>query len=295
MTEAGSKPYFTAVAGSADDTRRDHVKRVLGALVQLFVHHLKIRLEYRQTFLFSLVLHPLVMLLISFMFRGIYAHHDQQRLLGYTLAQMVWYFGASQFFYYLVWNIVDKNISERVLYGGMDQQLTRPYSMLTWEFAQLVSHKLLSFALEFVPVFLLYTLVWTPDFLSVAGVTQYLIATALASVQFFLMSFILGALAFVFQDVSSANAIKFIIVNVFAGVALPIAFFPNGLEQLILNLPFHYLFHTPVSYLLGTAREPGWQAFCGVMLGQCFWLLVLLLAAELVHRRTLRHFVSAGG
>lgn len=267
---------------------------VLGTLVALFKHHLKLRLQYRETFLFSLVLHPLVMLLILAMFSGVYARRSDT-LVGYTQSQMVWYFGASQFFYYLVWNVVDKNIAERVLFGGMDQQLTRPYSLLTWELVQLLAHKLLALAFEFVPVFLAYTLILRPDFLTLTGLAQYLLLTGLALLQFFLLSFLFGLLAFLWHDVSSVNAVKFIIVNVLAGVAVPIAFFPDGLQRLILLLPFHYLFHTPVQHLLGRTDSASWGSFGLLCCAQMLWIAALFAASELASRRTVRHFLSAGG
>lgn len=263
------------------------------ALFSLFKHHLKLRLQYRETFLFSLVLHPLVMLLISAMFAGVY--QKQERVLGYSQSQMVWYFGSSQFFYYLVWNIVDKNIAHKVMFGGMDRELVRPYSLISWELVQLLAQKLLALAFEFIPVFLAYWLILRPDFLSGAGLAQYLILTALALLQFFLLSFLFGLLAFVWQDVSAAQALKFIVVNVLAGVALPIAFFPERMQRVLYALPFQYLFHVPVQHLLGRADVTRWDYFAMECLWHCAWLAALFVLTEAASRRTVRHFLSAGG
>ena len=264
-----------------------------GALFCLFKHHLKLRLQYRETFLFSLLLHPLVMLLIFEMFKGVYA--KQELLLGYSQSQMVWYFGSSQFFYYLVWNIVDKNIAQKVMFGGMDRELVRPYSLLSWELVQLLAHKLLALVFEFLPVFLAYWLILRPDFLSAAGLLQYLILTALALLQFFLLGFLFGILAFLWQDVSAAQVLKFIIVNVFAGVALPIAFFPEGIQRVLYALPFQYLFHVPVQHLLGRVDVTRWDRFAVTCLWHCAWLVLLLISTTAASRRTIRHFLSAGG
>src|SRR3954467_7826477 len=121
-------PFHPPSIGDSVDARVRDRREASGALWSLFQHHLKLRLQYRETFLFSLVLHPLVMLLILAMFKGVYA--NQERVLGYSQSQMVWYFGSSQFFYYLVWNIVDKNIAQKVMFGGMERELVRPYSLL---------------------------------------------------------------------------------------------------------------------------------------------------------------------
>ena len=264
-------------------------------LTQLLGHQLRIRLEYRGSFLFSLLLHPLVMLLTLWMFQGIYSHHRLDSLLGYSLHQMVWYFGASHFFYYLVWNMVDKNISDRVLHGRMDQILVRPYSLLTWELAALLSEKLLSLAFELIPVWAFFTWICPPDFMTVRGFCQYFLFTGLAVLQFFFMSFCLGLLALRSGDASSANVLKFVVVNLFAGVSLPIVFLPAALQQLITVLPFHYLFHTPVSYLLGTAGPQPWAATLRTAGKQCVWIGAFLVFARFSYTRSVRHFQSVGG
>lgn len=267
----------------------------MSALTELFKHHLKQRLAYRETFLVSLFLHPVVMLLVALMFRSVYAHRQQPTLLGYSLSQMVWYFGAGQFFYYLVWNVVDRNMSERVLLGTLDLQLLRPYSLFTWELVQLVAHKLLALLLELTPVFLVYWLIFPAEFLTVAGVVRYGALTALAALQFFVMSFVLGVLSFSWHDVSALELLKSASVSLLAGVALPIAFFPHALQELVLLLPFHYLFHTPVSYLLGTAADPSFEAFARVAAAQLGWTLGFALLAAALYRRLVGRLLSAGG
>lgn len=208
---------------------------------------------------------------------------------------MVWYFGAGQFFYYLVWNVVDQNMSERVVYGTMDQQLVRPYSLFTWELVQLLAHKLLALVFEFLPVFLLYALILRPDFLTLLGLVRYGLLTALSVLQFFAMSFTLGVLALSWQNVSAFGVLKAVVVSLLAGVALPVAFFPEQLQRWVLALPFHYLFHTPVGYLLGTVSDPSWRALGRVVVAQLGWIAGFTLLALALYRRTLRRFLSVGG
>ncbi len=281
--------------GATERDLTSPLRGVTRALAELFKHHLKQRLQYRATFLFSLLLHPLVMALVLLMFRSVYGQRAESTLLGYSLRQMVWYFGAAQFFYYLVWNIVDQNMSERVLYGTMDQILVRPYSLFIWELVQLCAHKLLALLFEFFPVFLLYALILPPEFLTPVGLLRYGLLTALATLQFFVMSFGLGVLSLSWQNVSAFGALKAVAVSLFAGVALPVAFFPPALRALVEWLPFHYLFHTPVSYLLGTAADSGWSTFARVVLAQVGWILGFALLALATYRRTLRRFLSVGG
>lgn len=278
-----------------DRTSRSPLRATLRALTALFEHHLKQRLQYRETFWFSLALHPLVMLLIMLMLRGVYAHRQRTSLLGYSLEQMTWYFGAGQFFYYLVWNVVDQSLSERVLYGTLEQQLVRPYSLFMWELVQLCAHKLLALLFEFLPVFALYAAISRPEFMSAVGFGRYGLLTLLAALQFFAMSFALGVLALSWHDISAFGLLKAVVVNLLAGVALPLAFFPEVLRAVALALPFHYLFHTPVSYLLGTAPDQSWATFVRIASTQLAWTLGFTLMGLALYGRTTRRFIAVGG
>jgi ABC-2 type transport system permease protein len=261
----------------------------------IFRHLFTARLAYRNTLLFSTVLHPLVMLVTLLMLEGIYAHHGQPTLLGYSLPQMVWYFGAAQFFYQLVWNTVEKDVGERVLLGRLDQDLVRPFSLLAWELLNVSAQKALCFVFEFIPVLLVYTLICFPAFMTLEGFVQYLVLTAFAGVQFFLMSFVLASLTFVWQDASSLSAIKLLAVNLLSGVALPFAFFPEPVQKILLGLPFRYLFHTPVAHLLGRADVDGWRAFMLLLAHESVWSSLLLVAAWATYRRMITRLASAGG
>lgn len=262
---------------------------------QVLKHQLKQRMQYRESFLISILLHPVMMAVHTLFFKGIYAYNGQHVLLGYSLNQMIWYFGAIYFFYYLVWNGTDKSMSDKVLYSGMETQLVRPFSMMFWEFSQLLSQKMLSVVFEFLPVLGIYFIICTPGFMTVDGFFQYLILTGLSFLQFFFLSYLFGLLSFVWQNISAFQTIKFIIVNVFAGASLPIAFFPMAVQKVILMLPFHYLFHTPVQYLLGKMGNNSWSLFLTDAAIQSGWILLFYLMSQWLYRRTMKHYLSAGG
>jgi ABC-2 type transport system permease protein len=263
--------------------------------IAIFRHFVAARLAYKRTLLFSAVLHPLVMLVTSWMLKGIYTHHGQRVLLGYTLPQMVWYFGAAQFFYQLVWNTVEKNVGERVLLGRLDRDLVRPFPLLGWELLELSAQKLSCFAFEFVPVITVYTLICYPDFMTFGGFARYMLLTAFGCLQFFALSFLLASLTLFWQDSSSLSALKLLAVNLLSGVALPIAFFPQPLQDIILSLPFHYLFYTPVEHLLGRVDAASSDAFIVLLGKECLWSSLLLLLAWVTQRLMLARLVSAGG
>lgn len=267
----------------------------MGVFYHVFSHHLRQVLQYRGALLLSLFLHPLIMVFHTLMFKGIYEYNHQQTLLGYTLPQMIWYFGSIHFFYYLVWNNIDKSINEKVLYGGFEVQLLKPFSIMAWEFSQLASQKILSVIIEFVPVYLIYYFICFPDFMSVTGLCQYLILSVLALIQFFLMGFTMGVLSFKLNNLTFLNSIKFIIVNIFAGAAFPIEFFPEILKKIILVLPFHYLYYTPVQFLLGRVNIGVWKVFAECVMLQMLWILAFFIIARSVLNRTMKSYMSVGG
>lgn len=260
----------------------------------IYWHHLRARLEYRRALLFSVLIHPLVMLVTLSILRGMYAQRGDGRLLGYSLTELVWYFGATQFFYQLVWNTLEKEIGERVLSGRIARDLTRPCSLFRWELLQLCAQKTLCAVFEFVPVSLVYAGVCFPDFLTGVGLARYLVLMAFAFWQFFLLSFTLASLVFVWQDPSSLAALKLLIVHLLSGAALPYAFYPSAVRGVLERLPFRFFFHTPVAHLLGRAGA-GWESFAGLLVEELLWSLALLGLARVSHGWLVRRSSVAGG
>ena len=262
---------------------------------EVFKNSLKTSFQYRWSFLISVLFDPLVLILYVSLLNTIYQGDSSKLILGYTCTQMIWYFAAIKFFYYLVWGSTDKDLSDSILSGEMAIRLTKPVSVMGWELAKSLASKTCSVLFEFIPSFLVFSLLVFPDFLTLEAMVKYLIITCLSFLLFFLFSFMLGTVAFRWQSTESLQILKIIIINIIAGASIPIEFFPDAVQSIIRILPFQYLYYVPITFFLNKPETQSWAYFFEVIGIMLVWIVVFYVLGSILWKRLSRLYTPAGG
>lgn len=112
----------------------------------------------------------------------------------------------------------------------------------------------------------------------------------------FLIKFFLGYLVALlcFYTLNAVGLVwaQTAVINLFSGALIPLAFFPNGLRQIILATPFQGIVYTPVALYLGKIQ--GIQV-CQALAIQFLWVIILWLIARLFWRISIRRLDIQGG
>jgi viologen exporter family transport system permease protein len=225
---------------------------------------------------------------------SLYARNNTSSILGYSLAQMIWYFGAVKFFFYLVVSYTDRSLSESILSGGLATKMIKPVSIILMEFSEALVARVGAFFLEFVPNFIIYSILVPPSFMTVESFIKYLILTALAFVLFFLMSFMLGLIAFKWENAEAFYEIKALVISVLSGASIPIEFFPTIFQRIIKFLPFQYMFYTPIRVFLNMPETQGIPYFINTFMMLALWIGILYVAALALWRKNSPSFSAVG-
>lgn len=254
--------------------------------------NLKIYFQYKWGFLVSFILDPIILILYISLLKTLYANDPDQLLLGYTCEQMIWYFAATKFFYYLVWSSPDQEISRTIITGEMITRFIKPISIMKWEFVKAIAMKISSFFFEFIPSILIFSLMVPPNFLKTEGLLMYLALSVFSFFLFFLISYFIATIAFLWQSNHALYAIKLIIVNVAAGAFIPLEFFPELLQKVIKALPFQHMFYNPVQFFLG--KKTSLQEFTDSILTIIIWSIIFWGICSLSSRLLLKKFTAVG-
>jgi ABC-2 type transport system permease protein len=112
----------------------------------------------------------------------------------------------------------------------------------------------------------------------------------------FLIKFLLGYLMAIlcFYTLNSLGLIwaQTAVINLFSGALIPLAFFPNWLQQIILATPFQGIVYMPVALYLGKMQGVAvWQAL-GI---QLIWVVILWIIARLFWQISIRRLDIQGG
>jgi ABC-2 type transport system permease protein len=127
---------------------------------------------------------------------------------------------------------------------------------------------------------------------SLAAWLAFTLSVLLAIVVSFGWRFLLNVSAFWTTDARGLGALAGAATLFLGGFVVPIGYFPDWLQPLVLALPFASITQTPADLFVERLRGPDVLA---PLLGQLVWAVVLLAAAQCATLVATRRVVIQGG
>jgi ABC-2 type transport system permease protein len=125
------------------------------------------------------------------------------------------------------------------------------------------------------------------------NVAFFLLSLPLAYLISVLIDFSVGLTSFYTESLWGISTAKEIIVLVLSGGLIPLRFFPEEMQRLLMYLPFQAIYHTPVSILTDPSRSIASDV--GMIGIQALWAAALLAASRLFFNRALKAVTVNGG
>jgi ABC-2 type transport system permease protein len=267
----------------------------MAAFLEIIRMHFKVFIQYKWTFVLTLIIHPVILLINVALFTSIYAYNQTQFIKGYSLDQMIWYFTAVSFISIFVWNFTDQRISNRILTGELTIDLLRPVSLFRFELANAIALRITGIFFEFVPGIILYSLLYFPRFLTVAAFVKFFILAVTAFFIYYLFSFLLGLSAFIIKSNTAIIDIRVAIMSIIGGSVIPLEFYPGWLNAILDFLPFKYIFYWPVQFFLNKEAVRGLDKFILIFLIQWLWILIFYWVCKFLWKKAVKKFCAVGG
>jgi ABC-2 type transport system permease protein len=257
--------------------------------------NVKVFLQHRKGFLMSLLIHPIVLIFNILLFKAIFAYNETDVIKGYSLSQMVWYFAATVLVWVFIWNFTDSRMSERILSGDLALDLLRPVRVIRVELAHAAGLRITALMIEFIPDFLVYSLIYFPDFLTPAAAAKFLASITLSFFLFFFISFLIGLSSFITMSNRSLGALRIITISLLGGGYFPLEFMPQWFIRVTEFLPFQYIFYWPIQFFLNTPTSQSLDVWYRTIAYQLLWIALLYVCCTVTYRSVIRKFCSAGG
>ena len=185
-------------------------------------------------------------------------------------------------------------ISKEIKDGHLNRYLVKPIDYFWYQVSYRMAHKVVFWGVALVafpPVFYLMRGFFT----HAPTAAEWAASTVLLVLGFaigLLFSFLIGALAFWFLEISTFLFIIMGIELFASGHLIPLNFLPDSVQQAVLLLPFAYEAYWPCAVLLG--KVPSGEL--GPVLGMGFlWVAVLYGACRLLWSAGLRRYSAVGG
>lgn len=209
---------------------------------------------------------------------------------GLSLAQMIWYFVATEVIQFSQPRIHTLMESE-VKNGDLALRLNKPYQYLGFHAAAFLGDGIVQFAAA-VPVAMAVALLTVgPIAIPLAGIPVLLLIWVTTLLLHFSWVAMIGLSAFWMEDVSGLYLILDKVRWVLGGFLLPISLFPDWMQRVTRFLPFHLMYGDPARLLV----QFDWAKVGPLLLGQLAWLVGMGLLLMAIYRLGVRRVDTNGG
>ncbi len=182
-------------------------------------------------------------------------------------------------------------IQTKVREGTIATDLMKPINLVFYFFSdgigQTCLHALLILPATIAALFIVHIDVPPPATLAV-----FALSVALGYVVNFLLNFCMNAIAFWTLETFAIQLMVRWASDLLGGQIVPLVFFPDALQRVVLALPFAAIYSTPLLIYLGTIPPHRWGA---ALASQVAWALAFAAISAVMWRAAQRHVVVQGG
>jgi ABC-2 type transport system permease protein len=283
-------------------TTADGLRGSLRAWWTMLAICLEDRLAYRGDFALGTLMRVLPIVTQVFLWTAVFAATTRADIAGYSREDIV--------AYYLLTMLTRAfssmpglagGISRSIRDGSVKKYLVQPVDYVGFLLAARIAHKLVYYAVAFLPFALVFFLCreFFPPPPDAATIAAFLLALVLSFLLGFFMEATLGMLGFWILETSSIVFAYMLVQYLLSGHMFPIDMLAGislgggvSLADVVRWLPFEYTAYFPAAIWLGKVR--GWALVRDLAVAAA-WVLVMIGACRLAWRRGTRRYSAFGG
>jgi ABC-2 type transport system permease protein len=246
---------------------------------------------YRFGFLFTIIGNIVYLGVAYYLWKSIYRYSDTIR--GLTFNETFLYVGLGSAIFILLKTYVDWYLNFEIREGSVASYLIKPIDFGLYNLFFSFGSVLMNLAAITVPTLVMLLFVFKVKFTMGPGLILLPLSLFMAFMISFCFDYFIGLLGFYSESVWGLSTVKEIIVTVFSGALIPLQFFPEAMQRVLLLLPFQAVYHTPL--MMATRPNQGWDVFLPMLLVQLFWVATLFIGTRLFYNQAIKVLRVSGG
>lgn len=255
-----------------------------------------VSLAYRMhivLWIFSGILEIVMML---FLWGAVYRYSNVDSLFGFGFTDIVFYnvfmtLSSTMVYMNPLWDVTDDFVD-----GKIAMHVIKPISYTKMIFALNLGGNLFRNVMVSLPILgvlgISYVLGYANISITLSQWGIFLVSIALGLWINFHFNLSFSALVFKTEATFGLWQLNDIVLRIFSGALIPLAFFPGTIQNILLKLPFAAIQSTPTLILLGRLNG---DALIEALSYQVFWAIVLTLISSYIWHRTLNNLKVNGG
>jgi len=247
---------------------------------------------YRTHSLVSILVGPLYFLVQVFIWKAVYS--TRETINGLSLSQMITYYALAALINYIIMDFADWNLQMLIHTGKFLTYLLRPMSHVFFAFSQKLGHRVLGIIFEFLPVYLIITIVFKIRILPVEPLWA-VISVLLGFIMMFLIDYCVGITAFWLTRTSGIRRMFLLLRDISSGVLIPLTLLPGILQKVFFFLPFQFITYVPIRVFIGSYDLAGNTFSLPQIVGiQAITTVAIAVLTVLFYRRGIKQFTGVG-
>jgi ABC-2 type transport system permease protein len=247
---------------------------------------------YRSQMAVTIFVGPVFFLTQMFIWRAVYA--TRTTLNGLTLEQMLTYYGIISVIGYLTYDSADWDLQWLIRTGSFLTFMLRPVSHCYYAFAQKIGHRLLALWVELLPIYLIFFFVFKIPLVP-AEPGWALLSLTFSFVLVFLTNYCIGLSAFWLTKTEGIRRALLVLLDLCAGMLIPLTFFPTGMQKVLFYLPFQFISYVPTRVFIGHYELAGITLSIPQVVGlQLVAILVMFALYRLLWHLGIKRFTGVG-
>lgn len=184
-------------------------------------------------------------------------------------------------------------ISSKIRTGEIAVELMKPVSIPLLYLSDIIGKTLFQILARGIPLLVFSIFIFDIHFnVNLNILYKFFILYILSFFIYFLLSFFISSLAFYFVEIFPFWILYFALITLLSGGIIPIDFFPEKIQTILLYTPFPYLFYYPTIFLLKANLSVD---FFEVLFFYFFHIFVLTILSFLLYLQGIKKLTIAGG
>ena len=247
---------------------------------------------YRTHSLVSAFVGPVYFIVQYFIWTAVYGEGGTMG--GMELSEIIRYFGVSALIGYLTMDFADWNLQMLIRTGKFLTFTLRPVHHRFFALSQKIGHRILGFFFEFLPCLLIFVLLFRVDIMP-SEIGWTVLSVALAFLMTFYVNYCLGMTAFYLVKANGIRVVYQLIDNIFAGALIPLSFFPDIVQKIMMFLPFQYTNYIPAMVWTGSTAIGAMKlTIPEAVMYQAIAVLITATLSEIIYRLSMKRFTAVG-
>ena len=272
------------------------IKNKIAAYFSLGKCGMQNSVTYKWNFLGSFLGDIFYCVIMYYIWKAIFQANASNDFLGFTMREMIIYIILTNAVVFFVDSDVSFSIGEDIRKGDIALKLIKPIDFNFTYFFLEAGGKLIVFVMVIVPVMIILEMYkfFSSGYIEVdyVRIALFLVSIILAYMLSFCIKIIFGYAAFFVNNIWGMNILKESIIKFFSGAIIPISFFPNFFQKIMLSLPFASLNYAPVMIYIGRYNI---NKSVLIILKQALWILVFYIVDLLIERKAMKFLCVQGG